>query len=161
MTFVNGVALPELGAGAGFVLWSFRAIASGCGGCGVLHRGLERAFGADGGTVLDQMSRFARVLGNDGARRIMLASTGCCHVTADELSVVAVLSSAQRKNTEQCMAHIEWLMGGRNTTPAYKHACRIGDAFTSAGLTISKPSIELSFPTKRIGAPILNIVGNA
>ena len=161
MTFVNDVRLPELGTGAGFALWAFRAIASGCGGCGVLRSGFERAFGSESAEALNDMICFARTLGNRGTWRISLAAAGCCRVTADELCVIATLSSAQQHDSAQCLAHLNWLMGGKNTNIGFRDASRISDKFSSVGLAIAAPEVELIQPQKTIEKPILNIVGNA
>jgi len=161
MTFVNGINLPKLGTGAGFALWAFRAVASGCKGCGVLQTGFERAFADDGADALAEMISFARTLGTNGARRITLASAGCCRVTADELSIIATLSTAQQQGSSLCLAHIHWLMAGKGAEPAFRDAYRVSNRCTAIGLPIRAPEIELSQPRQTPDAPILNIVGNA
>ena len=161
MTFVGGVTLPGLGTGAGFALRSFRAMASGCNGCNVLCRGFDRAFGDNGPRAFDEMRQFTKLLGNAGARRIHLALSGCCRVTADELSVVAVLAAAQDHEYERCKAHLCWLMGGREDGAAVTAACRIASVFRVAGLQINAPSIELLMETKPRRGTVLSEVGHA
>ncbi|MEL7491682.1 MAG: hypothetical protein AAGJ73_13265 [Pseudomonadota bacterium] len=161
MTFVGGVTLPGLGTGAGFALWTFRAMASGCNGCNVLRRGFDRAFGEGGPRAFDEMRQFTRLLGNAGTRRILLAGSGCCRVTADELSMVAVLAAAQDHDYDRCKAHLCWLMGGREDSAAITAASRVASVFQVAGLQIIAPSIELSMETKPLRGTVLSEVGHA
>lgn len=161
MTFINGIGLPQLGTGAGFALWAFRAIASGCKGCGVLQKGFQHAFADDSAEALCDMTGFVRILGTNGARRITLSEAGCCRVTADELSIIATLSAAQQQDSPLCQAHIHWLMAGKHSDVAFRKARRVSDWFTIVGLPINSPEIKLTRPWKPLNAPILNIVGNA
>ncbi|MEM8937372.1 MAG: hypothetical protein AAGC77_13290 [Pseudomonadota bacterium] len=161
MTFVNGVTLPNLGSGAAFAIWSFRAIATGCRGCGVLQKSFQEMFPDDGPDALRDMICFARVLGSGGARRIVLSHAGCSRITADELSIIAALSSAQHSSETSCVAHLNWLMGGKNTETALVETWRVANKFKAGGLAIDAPAIEISEPLKKIDAPVLSIVGNA
>ncbi|MEO1251591.1 MAG: hypothetical protein AAFW81_04505 [Pseudomonadota bacterium] len=161
MTYVNGVTMQGLGDGGGFALWSFRAIASGCGGCAVLQRGFGTIFGEDGPLAFEEIRRFTRVLGNAGRRRLLLAEAGCCGVTADELSVVATLAAAQADDYVACKAHLSWLMGGRNEDAGVLAASRAAAVFTQHGWLIAPPAIEITIRDKRVTGPVSDITGHA
>lgn len=155
------MALPGLGTGAGFALWCFRAMAWGCTGCKVLCNGFDRAFGDDGPRAFEKMRDFTKLLGNAGSHRIHLAGSGCCRVTADELSVVAVLAAAQDHDYERCKAHLSWLMGRCEDSVAVTAACRVASVFRVARLQINAPSIELSMETKPLRGTGPSEVGHA
>ncbi|MEM9937969.1 MAG: hypothetical protein AAF768_03905 [Pseudomonadota bacterium] len=141
--FLSGVHVPDLGLGAGIALWSFRACARGGAKCCTLVRGFERTFGEDGPSALAGVLDFARSLGNDGRRGILLAMPGCARVTADELSIVACLSSAQARDCALCDAHLSWLYAGPPPQNLSDTVFEIADHFSTYGLQITSPNIEL------------------
>lgn len=146
MALTTTVKIPDLGPGAGYALWGFRAAAIGHAPCSVLVRGYEEVFGNYGRPALSGLHLLARTLGSQGGRRITLAWPGCCRTTADELSVVALLSAAQVEDDALCSAHLSWLMCGRNEEEAKTAAVSVGTIFASAGMTIEKPKLEISGP---------------
>ncbi|MEM9617781.1 MAG: hypothetical protein AAF936_07435 [Pseudomonadota bacterium] len=143
MTFVRSLTLQQLGTGAGFAIWGFRAIAIGHSDCPALLRGYERMFGEDYPPALGALHLLARSIGCRGGRRVSLAAPGCCGVTADELSLIAMLSAAQKHNPDRRDAHLRWLTGGRIETAAQSAADAIGEIFWKADVSIKAPSVEL------------------
>ncbi|MEL7488857.1 MAG: hypothetical protein AAGJ87_16795, partial [Pseudomonadota bacterium] len=74
--FANDIRIQDLGVGAGMALWAFRACAMGHGECATIKAGYHRAFGAMSDAVLSDVRDYARLLGNDGRRRIALGCSG-------------------------------------------------------------------------------------
>ena len=83
--YLAGIHLPDLGVGAATLLRGFRACARGGARCCAVVRGFEKTFQSDGPETLANLLDFARSLGNDGRRGVLLAMPGCLGVTADEL----------------------------------------------------------------------------
>lgn len=146
MTFVSSLTIPQLGPGAGYALWGFRAAAMGHFDCAVLVRGFERLFAEQSATARTAVFCFARAIGSYGKRRIGLGEPGCCGVTSDELSVVAVLAAAQNKDADRRDAHLLWLLGRRDSHAARASADAVGSVFNSVGLVIEQPPVQLYTP---------------
>ena len=135
--------MPQLGCGAGYALWAFRAAAMGHFDCPALVRGFDRLFEDQSAAARSALLHFTRTIGTHGHRRISLAEPGCCGVTSDELSVVAVLAAAQRKDDKRRDAHLLWLLGRRDFPVAATTADAVGAAFKTVGLAIDQPPIRL------------------
>lgn len=143
MSFITSVTLPELGLGAGYAIWGFRAIAMGHGDCPVLIRGFEHTFGNHSERAHRAVSALANEMNAGGRRRIKLAMPGCGFPTADELSVVAMLSAAQQGDTLRSQTHLAWLMHANCSDAALIAAISIGAAFDAVGMTIEAPQVEI------------------
>lgn len=158
MTFVASMTIPQLGCGAGYALWAFLAAAIGHFDCPALVRGFDRLFESRSVEARDALYHFARAIGSHGNRRIGLGQPGCCGVTSDEMSIVAVLAAAQTKDGARRDAHLLWLLGHRDVQNAAANANAVGAAFKSGGLMIDQPPIQLyepqaAKPFEVIGAP--------
>ena len=148
MTYVSSFSISQLGCGAGYALWGFRAAAIGHLDCCALTRGYDSAFGAESAPARGAVLVFARVVGSVGNRRITLGAPGCGGATCDELSIIAVLAAAQNKDPELRDAHLLWLRARRGCKTAGAAADAVATRFTSAGLIINAPPIELFDPRK-------------
>ncbi|MEM8988644.1 MAG: hypothetical protein AAGC95_18195 [Pseudomonadota bacterium] len=143
MTFATSITLPDLGLGAGYALWGFRAAAIGDVERPVLQNGFEAAFGDYGLSALGGLHSLARELGVSGGRQIKIACPGCAYATADELSIVMLLSAAQEEDEALCVSHLYWLMCGRGEEAAHAAALGVATVFKAAGVTIRRPQIEV------------------
>ncbi len=143
MTFVSSTSLSQLGCGAGYALWGFRAAAIGHLDCGALARGYDAVFGAHGAQARCAVLVFARLIGSAGRRRICLGAPGCCGVTCDELSIVAVLAAAQAGDIGRRDAHLLWLLARRDGDAAGEAASSLARRFSAIGLEIKPPPVEL------------------
>ena len=161
MTFVSSLTIPQLGPGAGYALWGFRAAAIGHFDCAALVRGFERIFEERSATARTAVFCFARAIGSCGKRRIGLGEPGCCGVTSDELSVVAVLAAAQNKDAERRNAHLLWLLGRRENQAASAAADAVGAVFSAAGLVIEQPPVQLYTPQEAKPFEVLHSAGQA
>ena len=144
MTFVTSVALPDLSVGAGYALWGFRAAAARHIQCPTLIRGFEDAFDDFARPALGGLEMFAHALGVLGGRKIKIAGPGCGYTTADELSIISLLSAAQAQNKGLCKAHLSWLMCGKGEETALTAALGIGEIFQSAGFGIHAPDVKIT-----------------
>lgn len=143
MTYVSSFSISQLGCGAGYALWGFRAAAIGHLDCDALTRGYDSVFGAESAPARGAVLVFARIIGSVGKRRIMLGAPGSGGVTSDELSIIAVLAAAQAQEPERRDAHLLWLLARRGGETAGAAADAVALRFTSAGLAINAPPIEL------------------
>ena len=142
--YLDDLTTEDLGFGAGFVLWGFRACARGKAQCPVIVRGYHQMFGEVGLCVLTALLGFARVLGVEGRRTLTLAAPGSARMTADELSIVAAFAAAQARETDKLDAHLAWLMAGAPHGKATMAADHIGHHFAARGLEIRSPQLEAS-----------------
>ena len=161
MTYVSSFSISQLGCGAGYALWGFRAAAIGHLDCCALTRGYDGAFGAESASTRGAVLVFARIIGSVGRRRIMLGAPGCGGVTCDELSIIAVLAAAQARQPERRDAHLLWLLARRGCETASAAADAVALRFTSAGLAIKAPPIELHDPKKAKPLDIDRTLANA
>ena len=140
--------ISELGPGAGYALWDFRTAAIDHIDRPALRSGFYEVFRHDTEQSLRWFYSFAGTLGNSGSRRISIAYPDCETITADEMSIVALLSCAQPRDAAQCALYLSWLMCGRNEDQALtlKASLNIGALFQAAGLQIEKPEIEITAP---------------
>ncbi len=162
MAFVNAMTLFDLGHGASFALWSLRAIATGAGQCLCpVIRGFDTAFGSDSLAAFNAMAGFAQCLGNAGGRKITLAPSGCCHVTCDEVSIVAALAAGQKRDAMLFEAHLTWLMCGKGKEHAAHAAIAVAELFQCAGLEIDSPAAEISTPTVVRPLRVFHTAGHA
>ncbi len=143
MAYIPSLTIPQLGLAAGYILWGFRAAAMRHTECRVLREGYQRALGPDGDSALECMHELVRSIGLHGGRKILIGEPGCCGVTADELSVVALIASAQEQDGERRDAHLRWLMGRHGEDRARLAADTIGALFLTAGMGINPPDLEL------------------
>ena len=142
MTFASMTTL-QLGCGARCALRAFRATATGHADCPVLARGFDQLFQDRSVEAREALFYFTRVIEAYGKRRIDLAEPGCCGVTGDELSIIAALAAAQNKEDARRDAHLSWLLARRDCRVAAITADAVGAAFTSGGLRIDPPPLEL------------------
>ena len=149
--FIEDLSLPELGYGAGFALWSFRACARGCADCGALKRGFAHAFGEDASAALLGVQRMTSTFGHIGRRKLTLAMPGSVRITADELSLISMLAAAQAHDEAARDAHLQWLLVKQPAQGVGNLITGLADLFARHNLIITPPDIELrgAAPTPR------------
>lgn len=160
MTFVNLLTVHQLGAGAALALDAFRIMAAG-GDPGAVVTAFDRQFGLAGRAALGALQLLVREIGSAGARRVSIACPGCCRMTSDELSVLAMLSAAQRGDHQRLAAHLAWLLAGPDSDTARVSALAVGGLFKGAGLAIEGPPVEVSSPARPAAFPVMRAAGNA
>jgi hypothetical protein len=121
----------------------------------------DARLGFPGRAALGAMHMLVREIGTAGARRVSVACPGCCRMTADELSFLALLSAAQLRDHALADAHVTWLLAGRHSETARSAALAIGGMFKAAGLIIEGPPVELIATPRAPRFPVLRAVGKA
>lgn len=152
MNITTTSRVSELGVGTGYALWGFRAAAINQTDCPTLRNGLHEVFASDCAYAIGRLRALASTLGAAGGRRINIAYPCCETITADEMSIIALLSVAQAQDRSQCAIYVSWLMCGVNEEKALNAALNVGALFKAAGLEIEKPEIEITAPA--FGGPI-------
>lgn len=140
--FLSGVSLPELGAGAGYAIFGWRACARGAGDCCAVRRTFANAFGAEGYTARHCIDAFANMLGCAGRRSVTLAMPGTARVTADELSFVAALAAAQSGQADKLEAHLTWLFAGGYPAEASEAVTHAAAIFYQHGVWVEAPNMD-------------------
>ncbi|MEM1192399.1 MAG: hypothetical protein AAGH42_03290 [Pseudomonadota bacterium] len=146
--YIDSIKMLDLGFAGALALWGFRASAAGQSQCCAIVAGYERAFGRQSDDVLALMLDYAQILGNEGRRRIGLGRSGCGGITADELSIVATLASAQLSGQAATTAHLTWLLGKSPNPDHVSLVYALGQHFLRAGLVIALPDISVSDPAQ-------------
>ncbi|MEM9169766.1 MAG: hypothetical protein AAGC56_08935 [Pseudomonadota bacterium] len=155
------LTLNEIGIGAGHAVWGFRASVVSRTDCPTLIKGFENILFAYGRPAIHALAMMAQTLGSQGRRKLGVACPGCGYVTADELSIVALLAALQRDDDALANAHLSWLMGGRGEAEAKTAASRIAALFAAGSIAIDAPPIEISTPTKPLPEWTLHSAGHA
>lgn len=140
--FIADMTTEDLGAPAAFLLFGFRACASGHDQCCMMVRGFQAAFDRDARAALDDLMCFTRILGRDGRRKIRLAHPGCMRVTADELCLAAALASAQSGDMVGRAARLEWLFAGLAPRNAVGAVDRLAATFACHGHWLQLPDLS-------------------
>jgi hypothetical protein len=160
MTFVRHLTLRQLGEGDALALHAFRAMAARCDQSAVLAA-FDTRLGFPGRAALGALHILVRELGVTGGRRLTIACPGCCQVTADELSLIALLSAAQKRDHQRLDAHLGWLLAGRSSETARSAALAFAGLFQGAMLAIDGPPADLS-PSSQDGVfPAIREAGSA
>lgn len=160
MTFVKSLTVHQLGEGAGFALDAFRIMAAGGDQSGIVAA-FDARFGFPGRAALGAMHMLVREIGTAGGRRVTVACPGCCRMTGDELSLLALLSAAQLREHRRLDAHVSWLLAGRDSETARSAALAVGGLFKGAGLAIEGPPVDVSAPARMSPFAVMRVVGNA
>ncbi|MEO1311332.1 MAG: hypothetical protein AAFV51_10250 [Pseudomonadota bacterium] len=162
MSIVPLLKLPELGSGGAVAVWAFRATVAGQSDCPALTRGYRDLLGEHGEPALRAIETLVAAIAQDGRRRrVGLAPPGCCCVTADELSIVAVLAAAQAGDRERLTAHLRWIVG-RETAGTLGAVCAVAAVFSKAGLPITAPEVVgETWNDASTAAPTHHLVGHA
>lgn len=135
----SDVTLPELGTGTGLVLFGFRASVFGRADCHCVQSGFVSALGKDAGEALGDILTFARLLSDEGTRKIGLSAPGHGRMTRDEVSLACAFSAAQAWDQVALEAHLSWLIGGPVPPRLIKIVTKIADTFAGHSLAFRAP----------------------
>lgn len=138
--------VPDLGTGAGLMLWGFRACVAGHVQCPALVRLFARSLGSQADYVRQSLLVLSQAIGCDGHRRLTVNGPGQIEATADELSFLAALAAAQCGDEPLRDAHLTWLMVRPPNESAVKAAAATAQALMQAGYLITMPEVGISAP---------------
>lgn len=144
--------LTELTRGEHMLLWGFRAIAFGRGGCALVRRQFDEACGPMATEALAALTVFTRELGMSGRRKLALAAPGSFRLTCDEQLVLAVFAASQEEDYVRMEAHLAWLLAGPPRPPFPAAACLVAQAFAMNDLVLRSPPAVDEEPQPRAGA---------
>ncbi|MEO1043723.1 MAG: hypothetical protein AAFX52_15690 [Pseudomonadota bacterium] len=154
---LSDVTLPELGTGTGLVLIGFRASVFGQAGCFCVQSGFAASFGQDARPILVDILTCARVLGEEGTRKIGLSAPGQSRMTRDEVSLVCAFSAAQAWDHVALAAHLSWLADRPAAPRLIEVITTIADDFAGFGLAIHAPLAARCVPAGT--TPAFRLVG--
>ncbi len=143
MPFVGTCSVRDFGEGARLALDAFRVMAAG-GDQSAIVEAFDARLGVLGRGALGALHILVREISAVGRRRVAVAFPGCPRMTADELSVLAMMSAAQRRDHPMVERHLVWILAGRDSETARSAATAIGGILSGAGLTISGPPVTLA-----------------
>ena len=141
MTLIRSFTLREFGEGSRLALDAFRMMAAG-GDHSAIVEAFDARLGVLGRGALGALHILVREISAVGRRRVAVACPGCNCMTADELSVLALMSAAQRRDHPMVERHLVWILAGRDSESARSAATAIGGIFSGAGLTITGPPVN-------------------
>ena len=153
---VNDMRLKDLGSAGGMTGWGVRASVLGKGEAPEVIESFEWAVGADARRMLDEIATFVTSMASDGRRKVQICCP-CSHgVSADEVSLAAMLEAAQSGRFDEMQAHATWLYAAGMPSTAAESACRIGALYASHGLFLRRLPIA-----HRVHARIAEVDWNA
>ncbi|MEI9985338.1 MAG: hypothetical protein WDN69_20380 [Aliidongia sp.] len=111
MMDANFEAEPARGFGYGehLLVWSWRRIAAGRGGCPLIAREFAEICGEDAAEVVATLDTFLRALAFAGRRAFVFGPPGSLTVTADERQILELIAAAQAGRPALFEAHLQWL----------------------------------------------------
>ena len=94
------------------LIGALRRIAMG-GGCAALtRREFATAFPGDANEVFATFRAFLQSLAHGGRRKLRVGLPGACAMTADEMTIIALIAAAQADDAARLNAHLCWLARG-------------------------------------------------
>ncbi len=137
---MTGTDLLQLGSGAQFSLFGFRACALGETRCDCLAKAFRNVLGDDkGDTTLALFHQLVLRIGEDGTRRLKLVSPGCSRISFDEASILGAFAASQAGDEALRDAHLSWLLACAPDDQHRKLCDLIGRTLAGAGMTIVTP----------------------
>ena len=131
--------LSGLCYGEHLLVWSWRNIATGRGGCPLIAREFSRLCGEDAGEVLATFYTFLQALAYAGRRRLQVGYPGYALLTLDERQMLLLIAVAQRDDPMRLDAHLE-ITALAARRPALALAARaLGTALNEHNLRIPLP----------------------
>ena len=133
--------LRDLSQGEHMLVWGFRAMAFGVGGCSLVRRQYDRACGVMGPEALNALKVFVRELAIRGKRKVTLCVPGSFRLSRDEQLIVAIFAAAQGEDYARMEAHLAWLLADACQPPFPAAACLVAQAFAMNGLILRVPDM--------------------
>jgi hypothetical protein len=95
------------------LVWSWRKIVMGYGGCPLIAREFSLLCGEDGGEVLATLHTFLQALAYAGRRRLEVGYPGYTSLTVDERKMLVLIAAAQSGDATRLEAICEFSPGRR------------------------------------------------
>jgi hypothetical protein len=132
------------------LVWSWRKIVMGYGGCPLIAREFSLLCGEDGGEVLATLHTFLQALGYAGRRRLEVGYPGYTSLTVDERKMLVLIAAAQSGDATRLEAHLR-ILARAALRPALAIAVRaLGTALDEHDLRLSLPAANFN-PSIAVG----------
>jgi hypothetical protein len=132
------------------LVWSWRKIVMGYGGCPLIGREFSLLCGEDGGEVLATLHTFLQALGYAGRRRLEVGYPGYTSLTVDERKMLVLIAAAQSGDATRLEAHLR-ILARAALRPALAIAVRaLGTALDEHDLRLSLPAANFN-PSIAVG----------
>jgi len=91
------------------LVWTWRRIVTGRGGCPLIEREFSRLCGEDAGEVLATFCTFLRAVAHASRRRLQIGYPGYPGLTNDERQLLILIATAQTGDEARFEAHLRWI----------------------------------------------------
>ncbi len=136
--------LAALGRAEHLLVWAWRKIATGGGGCPLIAREFSLSCGEDAGEVLATLYTFLQALACAGRRRLEVGYPGYAELTIDERRMLLLIAAGQRGEASLLDAHLRTFAGAA-LRPALAIAARaLGTALDAHALQLPPPASSSS-----------------
>ena len=139
--------VPEFSYREHLLVWSWRNIATGRGGCPLIAREFSRLCGEDAGEVLATFYTFLQALAYAGRRRLQVGYPGYSALTLDERQMLVLIAVAQRDDSMRLDAHLE-ITALAARRPALALAAR------ALGTALNEHNVRIPLPMPGSASPI-------
>ena len=135
--------LGDLLQGEHTLIWAFRSIAFGAGGCPLLKRQFEDICGPAAGTeAFNALTVFVRELALHGRRKVTLHVPGSFGLSRDEQLILAAFAAAQDEDYARLEAHLAWLLAAEPSGVFGAAACLVAQAMAMNDLRLRASEVN-------------------
>jgi hypothetical protein len=132
--------IPGLTFGEHLLVWSWRKIVTGRGGCPLIAREFSLSCGEDASEVLATLYTFLQALAYAGRRRLKVGYLGYTSLTTNERKMLVLIATAQRDDPASLEAHLQ-ILARAALRPALAIAARaLGAALDEHDLRLPLPA---------------------
>jgi hypothetical protein len=121
------------------LVFAWRMLVMGRGGCARLHEELETIAGDLAPELLLALGAFLMALGNASRRKLSVGHPGCRHRTADELAMLALIAAAQVGDEARLAAHLRWMARPDDLSALHVNLAGLADLTRRAGFGLALP----------------------
>ncbi len=136
-TGATGLSYAEL-----LLVWSWRKIVTGGGGCPLIAREFSLLCGEDASEVLATLYTFLQALAYAGRRRLEIEYPGYISLTVDERQMLVLIAVAQSGDSDRLEAHLQNLARGRLRSALAIAVRALGTALNQHHLRLSPPALN-------------------
>ena len=146
----NETEVARLNCGERLLVWSWRKIVTGGGGCPLIAREFSLLCSEDASEVLATLYTFLQALAYAGRRRFQIGYPGYAWLTTDERQMLVLIAVAQIGDANRLQSHLQ-ILAQTALRPALAIAVRaLGTALNEHDLRLSLPASKFN-PTIAVG----------
>ena len=129
--------MTALSDGEHLLVWTWRKIVTGHGGCPLIEREFSRLCGEDAGEVLATFCTFLRAVAYASRRHLQIGYPGYPGLTNDERQFLILIATAQAGDEARFEAHLRWIARTELTLALAIAIRALGTALEVHGLRLS------------------------